>query len=83
MAIKRFNMNRNPQNIKNLTAKVIVGVLLIANFTAFVAGSKHFSLKSENYTETQEEKFEVLKSGWQLMHWSYSLLRHFKGTPAE
>lgn len=76
-------MNRKPQNIKNLTAKVIVAVLLIANLVAFAAGSSHFSLKSENYTETQEQKFDVLKSGWQLMHWSYSLLRHYKGTPAE
>lgn len=83
MAIKRFNMIRKPHNIKNLTAKVIVAVLLIANLLAFGVGYKQFSGNAEKYSETQEEKFDVLKSGWQLTHWSYSLLRHYKGTPAE
>lgn len=84
MAIKQKRMFSRLKKEKNLAAKVIIAALLIANILAFIAGNNHFARQADKeFTEIQERKFDVLKSGWQLMNWSYSLLRHYRGTPAE
>ncbi len=72
------------RNTKNFAAKFIIGFLLIANVIAFSIGNTHFKMNQHSaYTETNKEDFNVLKTGWQLMHWSYSLVKYYKGTPAE
>lgn len=72
------------RNTPNFAAKFIIGLLLIANLIAFSIGNTHFKLKqTTEITESSKKDFNVLKTGWQLMHWSYSLVRFYKGTPAE
>ena len=68
----------------NFAAKIIIGLLLVANLLAFSIGHTHFKLQQNSeLSESSKEDFNVLKTGWQLMHWSYSLVKYYKGTPAE
>lgn len=72
------------KNTPNFAAKFIIGLLLVANLLAFSIGNTHFKLKENTvFTESNKKEFNVLKTGWQLMHWSYSLVKFYKGTPAE
>jgi hypothetical protein len=72
------------KNTPNFAAKLIIGLLLVANLAAFSIGNTHFKLQQNTeFTESSKKEFTVLKTGWQLMHWSYSLVKFYKGTPAE
>lgn len=74
----------NLKQIPNLTAKLIIAALLVANLFAFSLGSANiFNPQRNSQSAAQTEEFRVIKTGWQLMQWSYSLLRFYKGTPAE
>ena len=67
---------------RHFIAKFIVCSLLVSNLIAYSASHNYFIQNSNaEITRNDTEEYGVLKMGWQLMHWSYSLLNQFKSTP--
>jgi hypothetical protein len=67
---------------RHLIAKFIVSLLLVFNLIAYSASHNYFTQNANaEILKNNSEEFGVLKMGWQLIHWSYSLLNQFKSTP--
>lgn len=63
---------------KNFGAKLIIA-LIIANIFAYYSASSFIKKPEvEMSSNTDSEDVNLLQSGWQVMHWSQSLLDFFK-----
>lgn len=72
IAFKRFSKR---------AALKIVGGLLLANIIAFLATDSYVDQKQTKFSVEQEtEDGSLIEAGWQVMHWSYSLLEYFRHT---
>jgi hypothetical protein len=70
--------------LKKSTAKkslYIVLVLALVNvFAFFVAFNLNKKFQEASHFVQPTEQVEVVKNGWQILHWSYSLLEYFNGS---
>jgi hypothetical protein len=63
---------------KNFGTKLIIA-LIVANIFAYYSASTVIKKPDvEMSSNSDSEDLNLLQSGWQVMHWSYSLLDFFK-----
>lgn len=60
-------------------SKKIILILLTVNIIAFSAAESYAHKFSPGQNTNQEtEKIDYLEKGWQIINWSYNLLKYFK-----
>lgn len=74
-------MKINFKQLRNSIAVRIVAGLLLANLLAFVVATSYIDNEVTVESEPRVENVDILETGWQVMHWSYSLLEFFKAAP--
>lgn len=61
------------------TSSRVIGGLLIANMLAYLASYTYVGARHSNESAHRSDKDKnLIESGWQVMHWSYSLLEYFR-----
>ena len=74
-------MKANYKKLRKSTAVHIVAALLLANLVLFLI-ARSFISDDKSEVQTEEVKTsQVMETGWQVVHWSYSLLKYFKPGP--
>jgi len=74
-------MTINFKQLRQSIAVRIVAGLLLANLLAFVVARAYIDNDKTGKIEPKVENVDILETGWQAVHWSYSLLELFKSTP--
>ncbi|NUM32441.1 MAG: hypothetical protein HUU47_08970 [Bacteroidetes bacterium] len=65
--------------LKLSKSKKIIITLLLINIIAFASAQSYAQKFSTGQNTNQEiEKVDYLQKGWQIINWSYNLLRYFK-----
>ncbi|MCC6720722.1 MAG: hypothetical protein IT243_00860 [Bacteroidia bacterium] len=70
MFMKRFKLSKS---------KKIILILLVVNTIAFSTAksyAKKYNTASVSFNETQQ--IDYIEKGWQIINWSYNLLKYFK-----
>jgi hypothetical protein len=64
----------------NLTLpKKVILILLLINLLAFTATQSIAEKYSPNQAlQTEDQKMGYIEKGWQIVNWSYNLLKYFK-----
>lgn len=63
-----------------MATRIVIG-LLVANLLAFLFARNYVKNGNEENASVQTEQPSILRTGWQVLHWSYSLLEYFKPNP--
>jgi len=71
-------MNKKIKELYKSTAVRIVMVLLLANLFLFLAVRTYISDDTAEIKTDKIENTQIVKTGWHVVHWSYSLLKYFK-----
>lgn len=60
-------------------SKKIIFILLVVNIIAFSAAKSYAQKFNTGQTSIREtEKMDYIEKGWQIINWSYNLLKYFK-----
>jgi hypothetical protein len=73
-------MKRLIVNAKQKSSLLIISMLLLANLVAFGIGAHYLGSTSSQRAETEQTE-SVIKQGWQLLGWGYSLMESLHITP--
>ncbi|MCB9246082.1 MAG: hypothetical protein H6606_06585 [Flavobacteriales bacterium] len=65
---------------RSIAVKIIIG-LILANALAFIVARNYVQSGREDVVSIETEQSSILRTGWQVLHWSYSLLEYFKPNP--
>ena len=67
------------KNLNLSKPKKVILILLLINLVAFSATKSIAEKYSPQQTlQTSEEKIGYIEKGWQIVNWSYNLLKYFK-----
>lgn len=69
----KMNLHRNRQAI------LIVGLLMVANFSVILLLQKQSSSARLEAKGLRVQEMEYVEEGLQIINWSYALLKYFKG----
>lgn len=84
MLLELFKTQIMKINIKELRRSVAVRIiagLMMANLVAFTLANLYIERDKTSDNKPKVENKSILETGWQVMHWSYSLLEFFKNNP--
>ena len=71
----KMNLHRNRRAI------LIVGLLMVANFSVILLLQKQSSSARLEAKGLRVQEMEYVEEGLQIINWSYALLKYFKGNP--
>lgn len=69
----KMNLHRNRRAI------LIVGLLMVANFSVILLLQKQSSSARLEAKGLRVQEMEYVEEGLQIINWSYALLKYFKG----